>query len=400
MAIKVGFVDLSRPLPPIYVDGRYERLLAVITWGYRPITLAQVQNQPPYLIEPKRLRKELLDRAGYRLWELSVSGQLDDLRGSQQELPPVSVVVCTRDRVVTLERCLGALQKLDYPNFEVVVVDNASRTENVGQVVYKYGFRYVREDRPGLDWARNRGAAEANYDIVAYIDDDAYATAGWLRGIAHGFSDDRVMAVTGMVLPAELETPAQNDFEIYGGMNKGFESFEIEWTNLRGPGRFWASRWGVGANMAFRRRVFAQIGMFDPALDVGTATRGAGDLEFFFRVVSSGFVLRYEPAAMVLHVHRRAEQALLQQIRDNGHSFPAYLLTAARRRPDLRRDILWFMARWWQWPWLFRRLLSKDAKVRRWARAEMKGSISALPAYFQARKQAHVLFAEDPRLET
>lgn len=397
MAIKVGFVDLSRPLEPIYVDGRYERFWVVVNWGYRPLELVHIQNHPPHRFDPQHLKLELLKEVGYRLWELSVSGQLDDLQGSHEILPPISVVVCTRDRVVTLDRCLDALQKVDYPDFEVLVVDNASRTGDVAQVVAKHNFRYVRENRPGLNWARNRGILEAKHDLIAYIDDDAYATPGWLRGISRGFADEKVMAVTGMVLPAELETPAQNEFEFYGGMNKGFESFEVEWANLDGPNRFWASGWGVGANMAFRRQVFEQVGMFDPALDVGTATRGGGDIEFFFRVVAGGCRLRYEPAAMVQHVHRRFEDSLLRQIKDNGQAFPAYLITIARKHPRLRRSILWFGGRSWAGAWLLKRFVSRDATERLWARTEIKGSLSSISAYRQAQKKTKQLAKETVR---
>jgi glycosyltransferase involved in cell wall biosynthesis len=386
MAIKIGFIDISKPLESVYVDGRYESFFAVVNWGYLPIALVELRNYPPYLFEPKHLKSKLLNAAGYRLWELSASGQLNDLRGSQCAMPPISVVVCTRDRPVTLDRCLSALQKVDYPEFEVIVVDNASRMGNVAQVVANRRFHYVREDRPGLDWARNRGVLEANHDLIAYIDDDAYATPGWLRGIAHGFANDKIMAVTGMVLPAELETQAQKDFENYGGMSKGFESFEVEWGNLHGPNRFWASSWGVGANMAFRRQVFERVGMFDPALDVGTATRGGGDIEFFFRIVASGYRLRYEPAAMVQHVHRRSHEDLLNQIRDNGRALPAFLMVSVSNFPELQPSIFWFATRWWLGDWVLKRLFSNSPVNRRWALTELKGSLGSLDAYRHSRK--------------
>lgn len=395
MPAKVNFVDLSQPLQPLYVDARYERLFMVVSWGYRPIAFVQLPNRPPHLFEPQRLKSELLSIVGWRLWELNLGEPLDDLRHSQPELPPISVVVCTRDRAVTLARCLNALEQVDYPLFEVVVVDNASVTGDTARAVSKYNARYVREERPGLDWARNRGIKESIYNLIAFIDDDAYATPGWLRGVAHAFANTDVMAVTGMVLPAELETQAQIDFEAYGGMSKGLEPFTIEWTNLEGPGRFWASSWGIGANMAFRRQVFDEVGLFNPGLDVGTATRGGGDLEFLFRVVAEGFTLRYEPAALVRHVHRRVESGLLEQIQDNGQAFPAFLLAAAQRYPFLRRDILWFATRWWLGPWLLKRMFSRDATTRRWARAELRGSFRALPGYARARRDLAALSPQD-----
>lgn len=67
---------------------------------------------------------------------------------------------------------------------------------------------------------------------------------------------------------------------------------------------------GVGANMAFRRRVLEQLGGFDTALDVGTPSHGAGDLDMFHRALLSGATVRYEPVALVWHQHRRDMAAL------------------------------------------------------------------------------------------
>jgi hypothetical protein len=84
------------------------------------------------------------------------------------------------------------------------------------------------------------------------------------------------MAVTGLVLPAELESPAQVAFERYGGMGKGFVPKTTRRAALADRSLLWASQWGVGTNMAFRRALFAEIGGFDPALDVGTPAGGGG----------------------------------------------------------------------------------------------------------------------------
>ena len=82
----------------------------------------------------------------------------------------ISVVICTQDRTDMLRRCLSAIRALDYPDYEVIVADNAPQTEATRDLVGELGgIRYVREDTPGLDWARNRGIAEARNPIVALI---------------------------------------------------------------------------------------------------------------------------------------------------------------------------------------------------------------------------------------
>jgi glycosyltransferase involved in cell wall biosynthesis len=188
---------------------------------------------------------------GRQVWQHYVSHRKITSRRRQQ-ITPISVVVCTRDRVLSLERTLQSLARQDYPDFEVVVIDNCSRDEGVRRVVEKSGFRYAYQERPGLDWARNLGIQVASHAIVAFIDDDALAAPGWLRGLAHGFSDPEVMAVTGLVLPAELESPAQIDFEYYGGWQR-FNSFTIRKEKVPGQAIV-GQRVGVGTNMPFARR--------------------------------------------------------------------------------------------------------------------------------------------------
>lgn len=394
MLIKCDEIDLSKPLQPIYIDSQYSRLYALVCWGHLPLgTLLLDCKSSDRVFSAARLQHEIIQTLGWAIWQQAIAGTLNHLAAdSQRALPPISVIVCTRDRPLSLERCLQALAQLDYPDYEVVVVDNCSRDAATAQVVARSGFRYVREDRPGLDWARNRGVAESRHDIIAYVDDDALATPGWLRGIAYGFEQPEVMVVTGMVLAAEIETAAQSNFELYGGMGKGFMSYTVRRDHLSKSKLFKSSNWGVGANMAFRRSLFAAIGSFDVALDVGTPTCGGGDIEFFYRAVAAGHTLRYEPAALVRHVHRRDQAALTRQIYNNGRSFAAYLMTIARNEPARRRAVLWFALRWWMWSWLLQRLLRSVVRRDSWtfhmALTELRGSFSAPGAYRAAQKIA------------
>ena len=255
------------PLPQtdFYLDGRYGRLDVLVLAGNRP--LAVVQLYPPAesrLIPAAQIRREVARKLGWLAWENACLGQSwhanSEAESAAASLPPVSVVVCTRDRPVSLENCLDSLARLDYPDYEVVVVDNASRGQAVRDVVLRSGFRYVREERAGADWARNRGAAEARHDLIAYLDDDACASPGWLRAIARAFADPSVSAVTGMVLPAELETGPQMLFEEYGGMSKGIHPRNFDGRALDPHALLSPHNCGVGANMAFRREVLHRVG--------------------------------------------------------------------------------------------------------------------------------------------
>jgi len=302
---------------------------------------------------------------------------------------PISVIICTRDRAQYLDACLQRLQSLDYADFEIIVVDNASHDTQTRDVARKYQARYVWEPRPGLDWARNRGVAEASHSLVAFVDDDARADDQWLKAINRAFGDPEVMGVTGFVAPQELETEAQTYFEyIYGGMGKGFEAASYHRDSLTDQELLWASGFGVGANMAFRRSVFAAIGFFDTALDVGTATRGGGDVEFFHRLVAKGMLLRYEPRAIVWHVHRRDFSALEKQLKSNGCCVIPYLATCLRNRTvSFKAALSYFCFQTVGW-WMLGRAIRPRGHRRSLVWAEASGLLLGVTAYGKARAEA------------
>ena len=203
------------------------------------------------------------------------------------------------------------------------------------------------------------------------------------------------MAVTGLVVPYELETPTQILFELYGGFGRGFKR---QWFTASQNQRStvaseyaWSGRFGTGANMAYRRSLFSQIGMFDPALDVGTPSNGGGDIEMFFRVLCEGFTLVYEPNAIVRHRHRRDYGALSTQIANNGVGFSAYLVRTALNYPRERWAILRFWI-WWLRYWHVERLVNAlrghDPFPRSLIVAEFWGYIVGLGRYFAAQQKA------------
>jgi GT2 family glycosyltransferase len=323
----------------------------------------------------------------------------DDLR--EPGRPAFTVVVCTRDRPAALARCLAALARLDHGGHgepEVVVVDSASRDSATREIVAATPFRYVREEMPGLDRARNRGAAEACHGLIAYADDDTEPDPGWLRGLAAAFADPRVAAVAGRVLAAQVDTPAQRLFERYGGdggdpggMDKGPVRRDFHRDGMRPWELVATQRIGVGANLAVRKAALEAVGGFDPELDAGTPARGAGDLDFFHRLLRRGFLVRYEPSAVVRHHHRRETAELRRQLRDNGCSFGVYLIRLCREGdPRGRRTALAYaLLRWF--PWLLSRVARGLAGLHPlplpllWD--ELAGALEAPLAWRSARAQ-------------
>jgi GT2 family glycosyltransferase len=254
--------------------------------------------------------------------------------------PPVSVVVCTRDRADELTRCLDSLARLSYPDFEVVVVDNGFAGSGARVVCErargKLDLTYVREPVAGLARARNTGIAAARNDILAFIDDDERADGGWLAEVAVAFVADPALAcMSGLVLPGELHTDAQIWFEQFGGHSKG-RGFRRAVFSDSPEGQsplYPLPPFGVGANMAFRRRALDRIGGFDEALGAGRPTLSGEDTLAFTEILLSGQRMAYEPAAVVWHYHRRSVAALREQIHGYGVALMAFYTAVVVRRP-------------------------------------------------------------------
>jgi GT2 family glycosyltransferase len=251
------------------------------------------------------------------------------------EAPVATVVLSTHERPESLASCLHSAARLDYPRFEIIVVDNAPRTEAAAEVVRQMRteiprLRYVREDRLGLAWARNCGLRLAEGEIVAFTDDDVELDPHWLSELVRGFSaGPRVACVTGLILPRELETPAQNLLEQFGGYSKGFAARLFDSSGHRPPADplfpYAAGRLGSGGNMAFRRALLCEMGGFDPALGAGTPACSGEELIVFVSLINSGYQIAYEPGALIYHSHHRDYCNLSKVIYGYAVGVTAYL---------------------------------------------------------------------------
>jgi GT2 family glycosyltransferase len=300
-----------------------------------------------------------------------------------------SVVICTRDRPEELRRCLESLPRQTLRPSEVIVVDNASRDGRTREVALAAGVIYMREDRPGLDIARNTGARRARSSIVAYTDDDVLLHATWLERLVAAFDAPQIGAVTGLVLPAELATEAQRHFETHWGFGRGYlrKDFDAALFRSQCDAVFHAWEIGAGASMAFRREVFERVGFFDERLDVGQAGC-SGDSEFWYRVLAGGMTCRYEPRAVALHFHRRTLDGLAQQIHHYMRGHAAALLVQHERTGIAAncRQAFVGMPRWYA-SRLWRRLRGARTPADRFLRQEVLGYVSGLWFYLRHRHE-------------
>ena len=367
---------------PVPVDCR--QALVIVRRRHVPVAQLYVAAADGRL-DMDEMRRELDAATVKSRWRWAV----DDYLGLDppQVLPPATVVICTRERPDDLRRALKAVAALDPAPAEVLVIDNAPATPRTLEVVQSFpSCRYVREDRRGLDAARNRALAEAGSPVVAFTDDDAAPEPGWLGALLEPFADPRVMCTTGLTLPLELETEAQEWFERLSPFGRGFERRLFDGTR---DDPVAVARAGAGANMALRRSVLEQVGPFDEALDAGTETRSGGDHEMFGRILAAGFRIVYEPRAVSWHRHRRTWEELREAI--HGYGVGVYAMWTRRLIVDRELGVLRHAARWLrlvQIPRLWRSLrLGPESVPLDLLLAELRGCCAGPQAYAAARRR-------------
>lgn len=264
-------------------------------------------------------------------------------------LKPVTAVICTRDRSAILDNCLRRLATVTYPAVEFLVVDNAPRDESTRSLVDSFRrsdarFRYVREARPGLSVARNRGLVEARGEYVAFTDDDVSVDPEWITGLVRGFGRRAdAGCVTGLVCTASISNEAEAYFDARAASwssRCAARTFDLAECRVPGPlYPYSAGIFGTGANFAFDRALLLALGGFDEALGAGTPTRGGEDLDMFVRVLNAGRAIVYEPSALVWHHHRADASALLRQMYGYGTGLGAFMAKLVAQR-STRGDVL------------------------------------------------------------
>ena len=354
-------VELTEPLPAVSYDGQHKRAWVLGRLHGEPVGACILRlgegglapAQLGALLWPE-LREPVTERfaaAGLPL-PASLTGEglvadpaawpfLARRRDVLSCAPFISVVICTRDRADQLGTCLRHVDRQAYPRFEVVVVDNAPTSDAVRVLVEGrpggVTYRYVVEPRGGLSWARNAGTAAASGEIVAFLDDDEEPDPRWLAGLAGGFARaGDIGCVTGMILPARLDTQVQEWFECGGGHSKG-RGFSPAIFSRRGPQSplFPLPPFGAGGNMAFRREALAAIGGFDVAMGAGTPARASEDTLALTLVLLAGYRIAYEPAAFLRHDHYAELDGLERQLSGYGTGLTAYYAALLRHRPSV-----------------------------------------------------------------
>ncbi len=283
-----------------------EESITGIYWWDWPADLARAADDPTSYTAYGKPAGEVARR-----WNRRLAGSAARTRARP---PMVSVVVPVRNGAATIAECLGALLDQTYPSdrVEIIAVDNAS-TDRTAQLIRRLPVRYVYEPLIGRSHARNRGIESSRGEVVAFTDDDCVADRGWLVALIARFDSDEVSSVAGEIESFAPQTAAQRYAQAH------YPSHQSVVLALDEP-------FAITANVAFRRDVFARIGVFDPAFVT------AEDVDFGWRFFAAGLKMAYAPAATVAHRTRPNAWQLFRQ--QAGYGYGRAIL---RERYGLRR---------------------------------------------------------------
>jgi len=210
--------------------------------------------------------------------------------------PRVSVVVCAYNAADTLDDCLSSLERLTYPDYEIILVNDGStdRTSDIGHAHAR--VRVIDTPNAGLSAARNVGLAEATGEIVAYTDADTRVDRDWLSFLVQPFLTLDVVGSGGPnVVPADDPPIAQCIARAPGGPTHVLLDDRI-------------AEHVPGCNMAFRRDALVAIGGFNPVF-----LRAGDDVDVCWRLQARGWKIGFASAALVWHHHRASLGAYWRQ---------------------------------------------------------------------------------------
>lgn len=239
------------------------------------------------------------------------------------DAPGVSVIVITRNEERNIRECLDSLVALDYPDYEIIVVD--ASTDSTPRIAEEYPAVRVLHSAAGFARQKNAGLAAARHDIVAFTDADCIVPPGWLGVAVSALREGRAAGVGGDAFPppgtgffgrcvAAVGHPA--------GGSVGFDA-NVDVTAPEGI------EFIAGCNGVFRRAALQEVGGFSPAFE-----RGGEDVDLSRRLRAAGYVLAYAPGA---HLHHKPHVPFAAYARWNvGVGVTKYSL----RRPSLARLVL------------------------------------------------------------
>jgi len=237
---------------------------------------------------------------------------------------PISVVVCTRNRVDSLRRCVQAFSTTDTDHkWELIIVDNGS-DDGTGAFLASLPRKLANADvitafepKRGLAAARNKGIRSACGDVIAFTDDDCYVSEDYIDSLFCAFANHEIGVIGGRIL-------------LYDQSDINLTINDSESYLVLPPKTFVATGTVQGANMAFRRTILDHIGGFEENFGAGTSFP-CEDIDAVAAALWQGVTGAYDPRPVVYHHHGRKskrEKADLWKTYDKGRGayYAKYIL--------------------------------------------------------------------------
>jgi glycosyltransferase involved in cell wall biosynthesis len=265
----------------------------------------------------------------------------------------LSVVMCTRDRPDTVGQALESVALCDYEPFEIHVMDQSTTDETrhiVEELAVAHASRctivYHHLDKAGLSRAYNQGIAVSRAPVIACTDDDVVVPRDWLTRIAAAFAADpelgllygqvlvpealKEAAASGTIVPALWRTTTMR-------LHRRDRNFEI---------------WGMGANMAMRRRMLDDIVGFDEALGGGAPLRSSQDFDLALRAYRAGYAISLDHRVTVDHYGSRTPEQWASTQRNYGIGDGAFYAKHVRCGDVLALRLLLHQLAWVSRSWI------------------------------------------------
>lgn len=206
----------------------------------------------------------------------------------------ISVVICTYNRAIILERCIESLKIQTYPIFEIIVVNGPS-TDETDKVLEKYQEIKIVNERKlnGLSFARNLGIKEANGEIIVFIDDDSVADKNWIKYLVEGYTDESIGGVGGIVLNmVDNSNQFKNGYISRAGIPSFINENDLDYNDPKG--NFF--NYIMGTNSSFKKKLLDEIGLFDEQIKYYL-----DEADVCVRVIRSGHKIKHVQDAIVFH---------------------------------------------------------------------------------------------------
>lgn len=255
--------------------------------------------------------------------------------------PHVSIIVPVFNRENMIGKCIESLLEVDYPSYDIIVVDNGSIDRTL-EIVEQYPVTLIKCEQRGSYEARNKGVEKASGEIIAFTDSDCVVEKNWLKALIANYTHDSVGGVCGEIYSVKPNSVIETFCDAIGVNSiKLINRIEGNRCELRKDQNRFLSADFVTANCSVRRTVFEDIGGFD------TDFKSGGDIGFGWSILKAGYKLIYEPDAIVLHKHRTSLWSLIGLFFKYGKDQPLLLKKHYDGRSYIRvKSYLWGQYEW------------------------------------------------------